>query len=320
MPTSEAKIAANRRNALKSTGPKTPEGKERSKANALKHGLTAKVLRTPEEVEILGEPADPPPGKLGTSFFDRAWLEGEIGLLALRIARAGLMENRLRERAALRATLCWDEDRKSEAESIGEAIRRKPASVASKLEASVQGCTWLIERWAILARIAERDGDWGDPERALAFDLLGVPVELRAGRPGEIIDVDGTVLDPGPAFVELARAQSARLMEVQKTLFPIDDFDRQSAEAGLAEDLGAAGARLRKYENALQRRLALYLEKLAECPAELAPPDERPIAPELRKKLDRTAEAPEPSRRELRADRVERRREAAARKLERSLR
>jgi hypothetical protein len=56
-PTSPKQIAANRRNALKSTGPRTSEGRGISRMNALKHGILSKevlvrggVLQESEEV------------------------------------------------------------------------------------------------------------------------------------------------------------------------------------------------------------------------------------------------------------------------------
>ena len=44
MEISEAKLAANRRNAQKSTGPRTDEGKRVSSLNAVTHGLRAETL------------------------------------------------------------------------------------------------------------------------------------------------------------------------------------------------------------------------------------------------------------------------------------
>jgi hypothetical protein len=48
-PVSERRLAANRANGLKSTGPRTAEGKTRSSLNALRHGITGQVSIMTEE-------------------------------------------------------------------------------------------------------------------------------------------------------------------------------------------------------------------------------------------------------------------------------
>src|SRR5438309_3261610 len=42
--TSYRQMEANRRNALRSTGPTSPGGKQRSRCNAVRHGLTAETV------------------------------------------------------------------------------------------------------------------------------------------------------------------------------------------------------------------------------------------------------------------------------------
>src|SRR6266404_2249192 len=51
--TSLRQIESNRRNAQRTTGPKTQSGKQRSSQNAVRHGLTAETVIGP-----LGDPAD----------------------------------------------------------------------------------------------------------------------------------------------------------------------------------------------------------------------------------------------------------------------
>jgi hypothetical protein len=51
--TSFRQMEANRRNARNSTGPKTETGKQRSRGNAVRHGLTAETV-----IDIMEDPED----------------------------------------------------------------------------------------------------------------------------------------------------------------------------------------------------------------------------------------------------------------------
>ena len=86
MPASEAQIAANRANSLRSCGPRTAEGKSRSRGNALKHGLTGEGVVLPNEDAAEVE-------RRLAAFEDELNPSGEVGRSLVR--RAALMSVRM---------------------------------------------------------------------------------------------------------------------------------------------------------------------------------------------------------------------------------
>jgi hypothetical protein len=79
MPASEAQIRANQQNAAKSSGPKTSEGKENSRRNALKHGMTGEGVVVPVEDEAEVE-------QRVASFLDELRPSGSLGVTLVRRA------------------------------------------------------------------------------------------------------------------------------------------------------------------------------------------------------------------------------------------
>ena len=102
---SPQKLAANRRNAQLSTGPRTEEGKSRSRVNAVKHGILSFAVVT--EGKRAEDPAE----------FDEL-----LGGLWRDLAPVGTLEEMLVEKIAV----CWWRQRralKSEAWLVGRASR-----------------------------------------------------------------------------------------------------------------------------------------------------------------------------------------------------
>ena len=92
---SDKQIAANRRNAMRSTGPRTRSGKARSRANSLRHGLLSKALVDPalvNETDQLARRIAQEYGKPDDCFELRTIAEAELIILSARAARAQLLD------------------------------------------------------------------------------------------------------------------------------------------------------------------------------------------------------------------------------------
>ncbi len=269
---SEARITANRLNALRSTGPRTEEGKEKSRANALKHGMCAATLAVAE-----GDPAPMAEarrsawrGLLKPEGDAESWLVAEIAATTLKIDHAERVGRQARDRAALRAELCWDDDRRLAAETLGATLGRAPGEVVERLKATPQGCDWLINRWALLLQAGQTRRDWTPEQNALAFDLLGTPPEFRDTYPSPPPDPDAPRAARWGNPLDLARRQIEALCAHRERVAELDRIERGLAGADLVDEPTPELRRLRRHEATLHKRLRWCLDQLRAGPRDAA--------------------------------------------------
>src|SRR3954451_12015675 len=259
---SEARLAANRRNAQRSTGPKTEEGKQRSRANALKHGLCASVV-VAEDAKLVQQRASDWFDALKPQCEYHSWLVDEVAIISLRIDRCERMERRARDAKAIRAELCWEDDRRLDAVRLGGLLSKRPDEVVEELRRPPQGCEWLMTRWAMLAHTADLKGSWTPEQARMAFDLLGTPIEFREGiKPGASLDLDGRMIESADDPAAVARREIAALKERRELVEGLDEVNQPLAVADLNDEDDPELRRLRRYESALHRRLRWCLAQL----------------------------------------------------------
>ncbi len=201
------------------------------------------------------------------------FLVGEIALITFKIERVERMDRRARDKIAIRAELSWDDDRRLEAELLGEQLAVRPAVVVEQLRRSPQGCEWLMGRWAMLAYTADTHKKWTAEHKQLAFDLMATPVDFRVETDlGVAIDFRGRVVDTGHDLAAVARREIDELMVKMESVNGLDQANRALAIADLYDDTDAELKRLKKYEGTLHSRLRWCMRQLqADAPVREMP-------------------------------------------------
>ena len=126
--TTQRQIDANRKNSEKSSGPRTPSGKEASRRNAITHGLTSLSLLPDDLEEAVAEnlavfTASYSPQTL----LDHFYVEQAARELA-RIKQGQVLEHIATLKQCQRATSdeCWHRDRVLEAVQLLDKLPKKP--------------------------------------------------------------------------------------------------------------------------------------------------------------------------------------------------
>ena len=57
---------------------------------------------------------------------------------------------------------------------LPKKLKTNPAEIVLRLGMTSAGCNWLIARWQMLGGKLETGVAWGDEDKSLAYDLLGI--------------------------------------------------------------------------------------------------------------------------------------------------
>jgi hypothetical protein len=207
MTVSAAKVEANRRNAQKSTGPRTDVGKLKSSKNAITHGLRAKMLVLPEEdPQVLEDrraawraclaPRDEIELSIVDDAVESSWMQdrarrAQAARLASNIASAGGDQARREADEVLRlGQRLFADSRGPLADyphgdaGIGGSMRRlshsdllddpqDPPRLVLHLQATAGGCQWMLDQWADLRSILADGLNWQSVDKLKAVRLMG---------------------------------------------------------------------------------------------------------------------------------------------------
>jgi hypothetical protein len=260
MPASPARSEANRRNSQLSTGPRSAEGKEKSRRNGLKHGLTGAGIVVLEEDageverrkgELQAELA--PQSAIGRVMVRR------MATLSVRMERSSRREEAAIELRVRHAAEDFDQARLDEADRLLELLGEEPRAHLRKLRGSPEGVERLIEAWQELRSDLTRQprSKWTAWHLERAANLTGYRVDdagaselavLSKATWGDFAAIGGTL----KSRAEVDRVEP--LDEDDEDVEPVDVGREVCARARLVERIDAEIAALEAHHETLDFR------------------------------------------------------------------
>jgi hypothetical protein len=251
---SQRRIDANRRNAALSTGPRTAEGKDKSRRNSLIHGLAGEGVVVPQqETEAARMRAEQWNSSLRPMNAFEVGLVETIAIESVRLDRCRIEEKLARDLRGREAGVCWADMRKAEVAKLGKTLSGQPDEVAPKLACTSAGCDWLIVRWFALGKNLIKNGAWTESQATMALDLMGVAADLR--------ELDNPLETPQGVepMAHLRAIVNHELDELHRrkheALDAANDDRREAATLGLVAVDDPTLVLLRRYETASFRRM-----------------------------------------------------------------
>lgn len=281
MPSSPERIASNRANAARSTGPKTSEGKARSRGNALTHGLSGAGIAIPgEDAKVVEARFEALAEDLKARGERERILAHRAAFLALRLERCARYEAAVITDSIRFAGANFDDARKAAVEDALARLPAEPATSLRRLGRTPEGVEWLVGAWDRLLGDLDDLGLFTFEHVVRAENLTGRRSDemglsrvaaLTRAMSGDFrfIEPPGSPTEPHDPARDRARSDQARA-DLRRLLLdggdrardlraalPLDEIARSRDEAALRclFNPSQGAATYRRYEAAAAREL-----------------------------------------------------------------
>ena len=244
-------------------GPRSVQGRMRSRENAIKSSMRSKVVFSKDMASRILERNRILNAQFRPQTRYELMLIADMALARARMDLAAELQVENEDRYIDRTIDYWDHDQETRALELRAKLSRNPERIAHALSGFKQGADLMINAWKGLAASLQVTGDWDEQQRELSLDLRGVPRVLRVGNWLFPPTVDQAML-AATAAREIARLQAKK----DDWLDEHDEYNQDDALSGVFPEDDPTSKRLRRYEAMARREYDKAFAELTRVKAE----------------------------------------------------